>query len=75
MSSCCLVDPGATLHTSGGAPSCQVAQEEQQDCKVEFEVTDYTCPVLSTENTISVHVTVETTRNIAEIPNVQELVI
>ena len=22
MSSCCLVNPGATLHTSGGAPSC-----------------------------------------------------
>ena len=51
----------------------RVAPEEQHVYKIEFEVTDYTCPVLSLENTFSVHVTVETTQNIVEIPTVQEL--
>ena len=53
----------------------RVAHEEQHVYKCEFEVTDYTCSVLSMENTFSLHVTVETTQNIVEIPTVQELVI
>ena len=72
MSSCCLVDPGATLHS---LVELRVAHEEQRVYKFEFEVTDCTCPVLSMENTFSVHVTVETTQNTAEIPTAQELVI
>ena len=35
----------------------------------------YTCPVLSVDNTLSVHVLAETTQNIVEIPTVQELMI
>ena len=53
----------------------RVAHEGQDVYMVQFEVTDYTCPVLSMENTFSVHVTVETTQNIVEIPTVQELMI
>ena len=52
---------------------CQHTQERLH--KFEFEVTDYTSPVLSMENTFSVHVTVETTQNIVEISTVHELVI
>ena len=32
----------------------QVAHEERRVCKFVFEVTDYTCPVLSMDNTFSV---------------------
>ena len=53
----------------------RVAPEIQHVYKFEFEVTDYTCPVLSLKSTFSVHVTVETTQNIVEIPTVQELMI
>ena len=61
MSSCCLVNPGATLHTSGGDPRNN-----------ELVVADCTCPFLLLENTFSDHVTVETTQSIVEIPTVQE---
>ena len=53
----------------------QVAHEERHVYKFDLEVTDYTCPVLLMENTFPVHVTVETTQNIVEVPTVQDLVI
>ena len=52
----------------------QLAHEEQHVKRIEFEVTDNVCPVLSMENTVSAHVTVGATQNIVDIPTVQELV-
>ena len=72
MSSCCLVIPGQLFTCLA---ELRVAPEQRHVCKFESEVTDYTCPSLSLENTFSVHVTVETTQNIAEIPSVRELAI
>ena len=71
MSSCCLANPG---QLSTRLAELRVPPEDQHVYKFECEVTDYTCPVLLLENTFSVHVTVETTQNIVEIPTVQELV-
>ena len=71
-SSCGSVNPGRLFTLLA---ELRVAPEEQHVYKFESEVADYTCPVLSMENTFSVHATVETTLNIVEITTVQELVI
>ena len=69
VSSCCLLFGGSRCNSSHAWRSSELHTRNNTSTSLSFEVIDDTCPVLSMENTFSVHVTAETTQNIVEIPN------
>ena len=75
MSSCCMLFGESRCNASHVLRSSELHARNNTSTSLSLKSLTTRAPVLSMENTFSVHVTVETTQNIVEIPTVQQLVI